>query len=215
MAEVVFFDLDGTLYENRELKWRMPLSAFGGPGALRNLRLMAAERGCRRTIARGPQGLAGYDTLFSLMSSKTGVPAEQVREWFNGWYMPLMVRQIARHCKPREGVVARIETLRREGVRVAILSDYGFIREKLDALGIDPGLFEVLLDAPSLGGFKPFADVFRAACQRLGCAPQNAIMVGDRPDTDGGSEAVGVRFRNIKDIMSKEKPSISGTDLPV
>ena len=215
MAEVVFFDLDGTLYENRELKWRMPLSAFGGPGALRNLRLMAAERGCRRTIARGPQGLAGYDTLFSLMSSKTGVPAEQVREWFNGWYMPLMVRQIARHCKPREGVVERIETLRREGVRVAILSDYGFIREKLDALGIDPGLFEALLDAPSLGGFKPSPDVFRAACQCLDCAPQDAIMVGDRPDTDGGSEAVGVRVRNIKDIMSKEKPSISGTDLPV
>ena len=215
MAEVVFFDLDGTLYENRELKWRMPLSAFGGPGALRNLRLMAAERGCRRTIARGPQGLAGYDTLFSLMSSKTGVPAEQVREWFNGWYMPLMVRQIARHCKPREGVVARLQALRRDGVRLAILSDYGFIREKLDALGIDPGLFEVLLDAPSLGGFKPFADVFRAACQRLGCAPQDAIMVGDRPDTDGGSEAVGMRFLNIKDIMSKEKPSISGTDLPV
>ena len=206
MAEVVFFDLDGTLYENRELKWRMPLSAFGGPGALRNLRLMAAERGCRRTIARGPQGLAGYDTLFSLMSSKTGVPAEQVREWFNGWYMPLMVRQISRHCKPREGVVARLQALRRDGVRLAILSDYGFIREKLDALGIDPGLFEVLLDAPSLGGFKPFADVFRAACQRLGCAPQNAIMVGDRPDTDGGSEAVGVRFLNIKDI---------NTDLPV
>ena len=215
MAEVVFFDLDGTLYENRELKWRMPLSAFGGPGTLRNLRLMAAERGCRRTIARGPQGLAGYDTLFSLMSSKTGVPAEQVREWFSGWYMPLMVRQIARHCKPREGVVERIETLRREGVRVAILSDYGFIREKLDALGIDPGLFEALLDAPSLGGFKPSPDVFRAACQCLDCAPQDAIMVGDRPDTDGGSEAVGVRFRNIKDIMSKEKPSISGTDLPV
>ena len=215
MAEVVFFDLDGTLYENRELKWRMPLSAFGGPGALRNLRLMAAERGCRRTIARGPQGLAGYDTLFSLMSSKTGVPAEQVREWFSGWYMPLMVRQIARHCKPREGVVERIEALRREGVRVAILSDYGFIREKLDALGIDPGLFEALLAAPSLGGFKPSPDVFRAACQCLDCAPQDAIMVGDRPDTDGGSEAVGVRFRNIKDIMSKEKPSISGTDLPV
>ena len=129
--------------------------------------------------------------------------------------MPLMVRQIARHCKPREGVVERIEALRREGVRVAILSDYGFIREKLDALGIDPGLFEALLDAPSLGGFKPSPDVFRAACQCLDCAPQDAIMVGDRPDTDGGSEAVGMRFLNIKDIMSKEKPSISGTDLPV
>ena len=215
MPKAVFFDLDGTLYDNRCLKFLMPLGAFRSGRPLRNLRLMAAERSCRRNIARGPQGLAGYDTLFSRMSAKTGVPAEQVREWFNGWYMPLMVRQIARHCKPREGVVARLEALRRDGVRLAILSDYGFIREKLDALGIDPGLFEVLLDAPSLGGFKPFADVFRAACQRLGCAPQDAIMVGDRPDTDGGSEAVGMRFLNIKDIMSKEKPSISGTDLPV
>ena len=215
MPQAVFFDLDGTLYDNRCLKFLMPLGAFRSGRPLRNLRLMAAERSCRRSIARGPQGLADYDTLFSRMSAKTGVPAEQVREWFNGWYMPLMVRQIARHCKPREGVVERIEALRREGVRVAILSDYGFIREKLDALGIDPGLFEALLDAPSLGGFKPSPDVFRAACQCLDCAPQAAIMVGDRPDTDGGSEAVGVRFRNIKDIMSKEKPSISGTDLPV
>ena len=83
MPQAVFFDLDGTLYDNRCLKFLMPL---------RNLRLMAAERSCRRSIARGPQGLADYDTLFSRMSAKTGVPAEQVREWFNGWYMPLMVR---------------------------------------------------------------------------------------------------------------------------
>ena len=101
MPQAVFFDLDGTLYDNRCLKFLMPLGAFRSGRPLRNLRLMAAERSCRRSIARGPQGLAGYDTLFSRMSAKTGVPAEQVREWFSGWYMPLMVRQIARHRKPR------------------------------------------------------------------------------------------------------------------
>ena len=132
MPKVVFFDLDGTLYDNRWMKILMPLGAFRSRRPLRNLRLMAAERSCRRSIARG---LAGYDTLFSRMSAKTGVPAAEVREWFSGWYMPLMVRQIARHCKPREGVVARLQALRRDGVRLAILSDYGFIREKLDARG--------------------------------------------------------------------------------
>ena len=63
MPKVVFFDLDGTLYDNRWMKILMPLGAFRSRRPLRNLRLMAAERSCRRSIARGPQGLAGYDTL--------------------------------------------------------------------------------------------------------------------------------------------------------
>lgn len=204
MPKVVFFDLDGTLYDNRWMKILMPLGAFRSRRPLRNLRLMASERSCRHTLAGKSGGTVGYDTLFSLISERTSIAQAQVSEWFYGSYMPLMVELIRRRCRVRAGVVERIRALRQDGVRVAILSDYGFIREKLDALGIDPGLFEVLLDAPSLGGFKPFADVFRAACQRLGCAPQNAIMVGDRPDTDGGSEAVGMKFVHVKDFLCEK-----------
>lgn len=204
MPGVVFFDLDGTLYDNRCLKFLMPLGAFRSGRPLRSLRLMAAERRCRHILAGKAGGTVGYDTLFGLISERTRIAPAQVGEWFYGNYMPLMVELIRRRCRVREGVVERIESLRREGVRVAILSDYGFIKEKLDALGIDPGLFEALLDAPSLGGLKPSPDVFRGACQCLGCSPQEALMVGDRPDTDGGSEALGMKFVHIKEFLCKK-----------
>lgn len=200
MGKVVFFDLDGTLYDNSRLPSLMVLRAFRG-NFLRNLRLMSAERRCRRKLSRNAKGTVGYDTLFQMMSSKVHAPADSIREWYNLWYMTTMVDVISRNCGPREGVQAKLIALRTDGARLAVLSDYGFVREKLEALGIDPNLFEALLDAPSMGGFKPSPDVFRAACQYMRCKPEDAMMVGDRPDTDGGSVSIGLPFTEIVDFL--------------
>ena len=188
MFEAVFFDLDGTLYDKRGLSARLIWAALrrGRPC----LRLLSLERRIRRALA-GQK--AGFKDLFEGIAAKAGLPVEEVRSWYNEWYMPAMIEAL-RHYRPNESVMAKVRMFKAAGAKVAILSDYGCVREKFEALGGDPAIFDALLDAPSLGGFKPCPDMFRAACASLGADPARCALVGDRPDTDGGCVAIGMTY---------------------
>ena len=196
--EAVFFDLDGTLYDKRGMGRRMVWAALkrgrlraGGPWRpLKCIRLMALERKVRRLLA-GQK--AGSEDLFEGIASGSGLPVVDVRRWYNEWYMPAMISAL-KNYHPDEAVLAKARMFKAAGVKIAVLSDYGCGREKLEALGADPQLFDALLDAPSLGGFKPCPDTFLAACACLGVAPDRSALVGDRHDTDGGGEAVGMKY---------------------
>ena len=186
--EVVFFDLDGTLYSKRGLSRRLICAALRE--GRRCLRLLALERKVRRLLAGSK---AGFEDLFVGIALRAELPVEAVRTWYNEWYMPAMIAAL-KHYRPDEAVMAKVRMFKATGAKVAILSDYGCVREKFEALGGDPALFDALLDAPSLGGFKPCPDMFRAACASLGADPARCALVGDRPDTDGGCVAVGMTY---------------------
>ena len=50
-----------------------------------------------------------------------------------------------------------------------------------------------LLASSDLPAAKPDARAFRAACERLGSAPDQTLMIGDNPLTDmAGGEAAGL-----------------------
>ena len=203
MPQAVLFDLDGTLYDKKGLARRLIFEALrrgrleaGGPWRpFSCLRLLALERKVRRSLAGES---ADYETLYCGIAGRAGISRERVRAWYDQWYMPAMVGQLEKHYGPRREVVAMAEGYRAKGVKIAVLSDYGCVREKLEALRIHPEMFDALLDAPSLGGFKPSAQVFLAACAYLNADPAQCVMVGDRPDTDGGCSAVGMQYIDCK-----------------
>lgn len=202
MPQAVFFDLDGTLYNKKGLARRLilealrrgRLSADGPWRPLACLRMLALERKVRRALAGKS---ADYETLYSGIARRSGISPARVCAWYNEWYMPAMVGQLEKHYSPRREVVAMAERYRAMGVKIAVLSDYGCVREKLEALRIHPEMFDALLDAPSLGGFKPSPAVFLGACKSADADPAQCVMVGDRPDTDGGCSAVGMEYIRI------------------
>ena len=100
-----------------------------------------------------------------------------------------------------------LRSLNSRGVKAAVFSDYGFVKEKLDALGIDPGLFDGLYDAASLGGLKPCRKSFLKVIDSLGVRPEEALMVGDRSDTDGaGALGCGMQFIHLIPEGTVPKP---------
>jgi putative hydrolase of the HAD superfamily len=90
------------------------------------------------------------------------------------------------------GVLDLLSKLRREGVRLALLTN-GFAethREKIAQLELNDA-FDELFIADEVGMLKPDPRLFRYACKQLGVEPAAAAMVGDRYDRDvvGAAEA--------------------------
>jgi putative hydrolase of the HAD superfamily len=83
------------------------------------------------------------------------------------------------------GVLDLLSDLRREGLRLALLTN-GFAethREKIAQLELNDA-FDRLFIADEVGMLKPDPRLFRYACKQLGVEPAAAAMVGDRYERD-------------------------------
>ena len=178
--KAVIFDLDGTFYDNSCLMWMLPLAEL----CYGKLGFLARERRCRKQLRTQHYGTEEnfYDQLYRAISAKH---PDRARRWYHLHYLPMQVRIIRHFCKPYPWVKPRLEALREQGVLVALYSDYGRPEDKLLALGLDPGMFDLIVNAPSLGGLKPNVENARAILSLLQVAPADALFVGDRDDCDG------------------------------
>jgi HAD superfamily hydrolase (TIGR01549 family) len=79
-----------------------------------------------------------------------------------------------------------------------IANQHAPVVQALDDYGIGP-LFDVKAIDEIVGVSKPDPAIFHLALRQAGCTPQEAIMIGDRPDNDiAPANAVGmatIRFR--------------------
>lgn len=91
-----------------------------------------------------------------------------------------------------------VQELRRDFQLGIIANQHAPVLKALDDYGIGP-LFDVKVIDEIAGLSKPDPAIFHFALEQAGCAPQEAIMVGDRPDNDiAPANTVGmgtIRFR--------------------
>ena len=193
MPEAIIFDLDGTLYESRHFPLRLivadPL----------HLGMLGAERKCRKQLSDRHFDRAEdyYDALFSAMGKGSPERAERCRKWFYGGYMPAQVRIIRDKFGPRPQLKEFLAGLRARGLKIAVLSDYCFVSEKLAAIGLSEADFDAVWESPAMGGLKPRREVFLNACKALGTEPGETLMIGDKVSKDGGALDAGLRFVHL------------------
>ncbi len=95
--------------------------------------------------------------------------------------------------RPYAGAIATLRRLADADVAVGVVSNTGWdVRDALRAHGALRYVDHVALSC-EVGVAKPDPAIFVGACEALGRAPGETLMVGDDPRADGGAAAAGLR----------------------
>jgi HAD superfamily hydrolase (TIGR01549 family) len=105
----------------------------------------------------------------------------------------------ARPFEPRAGIVELLVRLHARGVLLGVVANQpASVVARLAGLGIDR-LFSHVGLSGVVGLRKPDPRLFLAACDALGVAPADCVMVGDRIDNDiAPAKALGMRAVRLR-----------------
>jgi len=197
----VIFDFDGTLYDNA--LFGMYLVSAYLPDALRIWRERLVRRRFEGRDFSTPEKY--YRAFFGILGKANRRPPHVMRNWYFKHFMPRMIRVIKKHYTPRPGVKELFEraaggpNLPDGFPALAVYSDYPFLKERMEALGVTVGPITRLYDPESFGAQKPAHRPFRCIAQDMGIRPEEILVIGDRDDTDGyGAYNAGMRFLCLK-----------------
>jgi HAD superfamily hydrolase (TIGR01509 family) len=98
-----------------------------------------------------------------------------------------------------------LEGLHRRGIKTAVVSNIAFdVRPAFRAIGVTDCVDEFVLSF-EVGAVKPDRAIFQTALSRLGVAAEQAVMVGDSEEADGGARAVGCGFILVDPLPTVER----------
>ena len=198
--DLVVFDVDGTLYNQRKLQLGMLRQLLGHAWQTRSLDTLLTLRTFRRVReALGEQAGADFMTLqYAQTASRHGKTPAAVRALTDEWMeqRPLPLLAACRYAHVAEVFAG----LRAAGKRVAAFSDYP-AAAKLAALGLRADVFVCATD-PGIARLKPDPAGLLAILKQTGVAPERALMIGDRFDRD----AVAAARAGMRALIRSRRP---------
>ena len=182
----ISFDVDGTLFDMRQMK-----RVFALP-AIRNARLLKAYLAAREAVrARGQVGDARGEQV-RLVADSLGIEADEARARIEQLIDVEWMAAFAR-VKPFPGVREALRAFHAAGLGLVTVSDYP-AAPKLAGMKLDHVPWAADIAAEALGALKPHPVSFEAAVKALGLAAEEVLHVGDRLDADiAGAHAAGMQ----------------------
>lgn len=200
----IIFDLDGTLYR---MKWYMrpllTLKLFPQSMLLPrylNVRKIFAGRDMKTGDAL-MRAMA-----FQLAGTGKNADPELMLAWIQNNFYPAFNAVMPRLRGARPGLDEALLSLKQKGYKLAVLSDFAHVKERLTGLAINPDLFDAVLSSETEGALKPHIRPFLTIARSLNLPPADILVIGDRKDTDGAAASeCGMYFMHITD--KKKVPS--------
>lgn len=179
----VTFDLDGTLYPDSRLFFKLT------PFVIKNWRLLRAMGAARKHLRKtGEYHGNFYELQAKIMGEILGEDAETIREKtdrliYRGWEPFFHDMRLFRH------LVETLDAFKAKGIRMGILSDFPPVT-KLKNMKIE-GYWDVALCSEESGRLKPDPLSFLEMADKMGKKPEEMLYVGNkiRYDVDGAIAA--------------------------
>ena len=172
--DAVAFDIDGTLYRNKDFYTRVL------PHYLGNLCFFKKYNQVRKELRANPQNKDGYKDLFavqnSMLAKKLCCTDEQARELLDKIVYSGLKKYFAR-IKVCKHAPEFIEHLRKEGKKIALLSDFP-PEQKGEIWGIKASC-DVILGTEEIGALKPSVKPFTVLAEKLGVPAERILYVGN------------------------------------
>ncbi len=191
MYQALLFDLDGTLAETDSLHlptWVDVLKPHG---------IEVDEEFYRERISGRSNGEILRDLLPNL-SAEEGEDMADAKE--------ASFRERAAELEPLPGLVEFLEEARRRGLETALVTNAP--EENVEALLLALGLgdfFDAVILSDDVGAVKPDPAPYRAALEKLGVSPDEALAFED--STSGIASAVGAGIPTVG-ITSTQAPEV-------
>lgn len=202
--KAIIFDVDGTLYSNLIMGLAAPLSY------LMNIHWIFRFSRMRRELRRqlflnSPRDIDDTHNKYqfdahciSLLSCQIRLPMSAVSYILKHNIHDLWIRCL-RHTPLRIGMRLLLGSLYRQGYMLGIISDFE-PEAKLRQWNIHD-YFHTIICSEYYGVLKPDRRIFLKACKNLGCAPDEAIYVGNHLYYDG----IGATKANMPTIIMHNK----------
>ncbi|GAA0231831.1 HAD family hydrolase [Actinomadura nitritigenes] len=200
MADVVFFDLDGTLVDHR----RAVLEAIGRivreaphatapPDELVTLWWTLEGRHMREYLAGRCSFAEHHRRRLRSFLPMLGEPVPESPGLLDAWFAERYLTVFEESWRSYPDVRPCLDALKRStgGPRLAVLTngDPDQQRAKLARFGL-LGYFEAVLTPADLGAAKPDPDAFTTACRLMRTDPVQAVNVGDMLESDVNAAAL-------------------------
>jgi HAD superfamily hydrolase (TIGR01509 family) len=96
-----------------------------------------------------------------------------------------------------------LKGLHEQGIKTAVVSNIAFdVRPAFEAIGAYVDEFVLSFE---VGAIKPNAAIFETALTRLGVAADDAVMIGDSDEADGGARAIGCDFVLVDPLPTAQR----------
>ena len=200
----IIFDLDGTLYH---IRWYMkPLfMVLLFPYCTRLPSLMNVRKSFAGKVMKDGdelnKAIAQRIAATSINSSTSSVIT-----WIHSRFYPSFEKIMPFLRGSRPGLNNTLKTVKEKHYKLAVLSDFKWIKERLKGLKINDILFDTLLSTETEGALKPSPQSFNNIAEEWNINPSEILVIGDRIDTDGkGAENAGMQFLQITDKLVTQK----------
>lgn len=169
MTEAVYFDLDGTLFDDRQYV-RAGLRE-AGEALLAKTGVDLTDEFLEAYFDRGIK-----ESTFDTVLDEHNLPAELVPKLVDAYH------DNEADLTPFPEAVEVVETISRK-YQLGIVTGGRNGRDKLCTLGLSD-YFDIVLVTPEMGTSKRQADIFETALEVLDVSADEAVYVGDRPTLD-------------------------------